>query len=158
LKQHVASAWFSSGAIRVMALVLCVGGVEAAPKSTDAKANTPAATGTAPEPASKPVVLPIYFPDLLDLSETLGGLVALASVCKTTMPTSAALRVQAAELIEAEGPLAELRGPLVGRFNRGFSSHAFAHPMCTASSRLLMDRQLERARLLTAQLSTRFKG
>jgi uncharacterized protein (TIGR02301 family) len=132
-----------------------------APSKAQTKAS-PKVTGTtgetAPAPAVAPSAPPVYFPDLLVLSEALGTLVALGAICTDVVPTSATLRAQAAELIEAEGQDGVLRGQLVGRFNRGFSSHAFAHPVCTAATRSLIERQMDRTKAITSQLATRFKG
>jgi uncharacterized protein (TIGR02301 family) len=112
-----------------------------------APAAKPASPKSEPAPAEPDG--PAYEPQLLKLSEIMGSLAYLRTLCGGA--EAQAWHERMAALVEAEGRTPQRRNRLTAAFNRGFKAYAWTHRTCTdasqeAASRLAGDgEQLSRA-------------
>jgi predicted secreted protein len=137
--------------------------------------------GVAPAPA--PLVAeappPAYEPQLLRLSEVMGALAYLQTVCDApggaapvtsassgAASSDAALdtardkawrdRMEALMTAEEAGP--SRREKLAGAFNRGWQGYQYSYRICTPNAQLARSRFLEEGASLAHDISTRFRA
>ena len=106
--------------------------------------------GTVPKTTS----VPPYETQLLRLSEILGAVHYLSSICKTN--ETAAWREQMTRLIEAEKPEPERRRRLVDQFNRGYRGFSDTYLRCTPSAELAFDRYITEGADIAKEIVTRY--
>ena len=108
------------------------------------------------EVAGPPVVEPSapYDTQLLRLSEVLGSLHYLRSLCKTEEGTR--WRDAMSEIVTLEEPSPSRRSRLISRFNRGYRGLDEVYRSCTETARLAGDRYLDEAGRLTAGIVQRY--
>ena len=107
------------------------------------RSQSPAAK-PAEQPAPEPTA-PLYEPQLLQLSEIMGSLAYLRTLCGGREAQDWRARMSA--LIEAEGRTPQRRDRLTAAFNRGFKAYSLTHRSCTetsqeASSRLAAEGEM----------------
>ena len=151
----------------VLALGLAVGAPLVAPAQqrggappAQAARTTPAKPGEAakpsePTPPPEPPAPP-YEKDLLRLSEIVGSLAFLRSLCTAADATEWPKRMQA--LLETEGTTPGRRERLAGAYNRGYSSYALTYRTCTPSAAEATARYLKEGEQLSRNLAGRFGG
>ena len=111
--------------------------------------------GGAPEPgADEP--LPPYEPQLERLSELLGTLTYLRSLCGRGDATEWRKRMMA--LLDAEAKGESRRNRLAGAYNRGFRGYQATYHTCTPSADLVMTRFLVESDRLARDLTARYSG
>jgi len=111
----------------------------------------------APEPAPAPESpAPPYEKDLLRLSEILGSLAFLRTLCSAPDATEWQKRMQA--LLEAEGTTPGRRDRLAGAYNRGYRGYALTYRTCTASAAEATLRYLKEGEQLSRDLAGRYGG
>src|SRR4051812_27056026 len=90
-----------------------------------------AAPAKPPEPAAPPSEAPPppYEKDLLRLSEVVGSLAFLRSLCAGPDATEWPKRMQA--LLDSEGATPARRERLAGAYNRGYRGYALTYRSCT---------------------------
>jgi len=128
-------------------------------------ANKPVALAKAEAPA--PAVVegppPPYEPQLLRLSEIMGALAYLQTICAT--PTAAISsaenppwreRMQDLMAAEAAGPTR--REKLAGAFNRGLRGYEFSYRACTPNAMLARRRFLDEGAQITHEISTQYRA
>jgi uncharacterized protein (TIGR02301 family) len=137
------------------------------PKSaSDAKPKTPEpAKGQTVDANAAPAVEgppPPYEPQLLRLSEIMGALTYLQTVCAASgdgVATPAApWREQMENLISAEGAGPSRREKLAGAYNRGLQGYAFSYRVCTPNARLARQRFLDEGAQLAHDISARYRA
>lgn len=118
--------------------------------------QAPAASGPPQVPPEPPDIPLAYEPELLRLSETLGVIAYLGSLCEP--PAADGWRQRARQIIDAEGVTQARKERLAGAFNRGYFGHQAMHRACTDAARLVIDRRVGEARRITQDIATRFGG
>lgn len=119
-----------------------------------AQAQRPAAPKPpveAPEPAPPP-----YEPQLLKLSEIMGSLAYLRTLCAGREAEEWRTRMTA--LIEAEGRTPERRERLTTAFNRGFRAYSVTHRSCSDGSQEASSRLAGEGERLARVLAGRYGG
>jgi uncharacterized protein (TIGR02301 family) len=118
----------------------------------------------APQPESPP---PPYEPQLLRLSEIMGALAVLESICGFAAPDKpksqdsqtpeSAWRESMQKLMESQdaGPLQRER--LAGAYNRGLRGYEYFHRQCTASADLARRRFLDEGGRLAHDIATQYR-
>jgi uncharacterized protein (TIGR02301 family) len=106
---------------------------------------------TVPEPPPPP-----YEKELLRLSEVMGSLAFLRSLCATSDAGEWPKRMQA--LLETEGTTAGRRERLAGAYNRGYRGYALTYRVCTPSATEAMTRYLKEGETLSRNLAGRYGG
>jgi uncharacterized protein (TIGR02301 family) len=140
----------------VAALLLSVLCVASANAQQRPRAAPPAKAEPAkPEPPPEPPPA-AYEPELLRLSEVLGTLSYMTTLCE--QPGSDSWQLRMVQLLEAEGSTVVRKERLAGAYNRGYLGHQPAHRVCTDRSKLVIDRMLEQGQRLTRELATRYSG
>lgn len=97
---------------------------------------------------------PVYEPQLMRLSEIMGSLHYLRTLCSA--PEDGAWRREMQALIDAEAQSTERRERLTQSFNRGYSGFEATHRSCTPAAQELSRRYVEEGRRLVRDLATRF--
>ncbi len=114
----------------------------------------------APIIEQKPVELaPPYEGSLLSLSETMGSLSFLSTLCEPQTDeatTGKVWRIKAQQLLEAEGVSEPRKRIFIGRFNAGYNSYAQIYRTCTDNAVLAKSRLLEQGAKLTSELTSRY--
>ena len=105
----------------------------------------------APEPPPPP-----YEKELLRLSEVMGSLAFLRSLCATSDAGEWPKRMQA--LLETEGTTPGRRERLAGAYNRGYRGYALTYRVCTPSATEAMTRYLKEGETLSRNLAGRYGG
>lgn len=137
-----------SGMQRLAALLVLT--VLAAPPAAAQTARAPA-----PEVVPPPAALQApYEPQLLRLSEIIGALHYLRTLCQG--PEEGAFRREMQSLLDAEAAGGERRERLVQAFNRGYGGFEQTHRTCTAAARIATRRYVTEARRLVADLTSRY--
>jgi uncharacterized protein (TIGR02301 family) len=113
--------------------------------------QTPPAPPPAPEPPPPP-----YEPQLLALSEIMGSLAYLRTLCGGK--EAEGWRERMAALIESEGRSPERRERLTGAYNRGFRAYSLTHRLCTPGSREAAARLAADGERLARALAGRYGG
>lgn len=124
----------------------------AQPRPTPAPAK-PAETAPTPPPEIPP---PPYEKDLLRLSEVLGSLAFLRSLCGGADAPEWQKRMQA--LMDAEGASPTRRERLAGAYNRGYRGYAITYRVCTPSATEATTRFLKEGENLSRSLAGRYGG
>lgn len=98
--------------------------------------SAPPATGGEPEvteeAAAAPLPPPVYEPQLLRLSEILGSLYFLRTLCGAD--DAAFWQGEMRQLLSAEDPGETRKTRLIGRFNHGFETFHSVYRHCTPSA------------------------
>ncbi|MFD1702834.1 TIGR02301 family protein [Methylopila henanensis] len=127
----------------------------AAQPAADRKAPPrPAQAEPAPPPPQQPQAAPPYERQLLRLSEMLGALHHLRSVCSATDANT--WRDRMAALIEAEAPAPDRRDRLAGAFNDSYRAWARSYRACTPAAELAVRRFLDETSQLVADVNERY--
>ncbi|MCO5090723.1 TIGR02301 family protein [Bosea sp. (in: a-proteobacteria)] len=111
----------------------------------------PATAEPAPEPPPPP-----YEPQLLQLSEIMGSLSYLRTLCGGREAQD--WRARMAALIEAEGRTPQRRERLTSAFNRGFKAYSLTHRSCTDASQEASARLAAEGEALSRALAGRYGG
>lgn len=106
-----------------------------------------------PPPAEPP---PPYEKELLRLSEVVGSLAFLRSLCAGPDASEWPKRMQA--LIETEGTTPGRRDRLAGAYNRGYQGFALTYRTCTPSAAEATTRYLKEGEQLSRSLTGRYGG
>ena len=147
----------------VTVLIAIVAGVLAAAPATAQQGRTTAPAGgraapakpTEPAPAPEPLA-PAYDKELLRLSEVVGSLAFLRSLCAGSDAAEWPKRMQA--LLEAEGTTPARRERLAGAYNRGYRGYALTYRTCTPSAAEATARYLKEGESLSRNLAGRYGG
>jgi uncharacterized protein (TIGR02301 family) len=107
-----------------------------------------------PAPAEPPP--PSYEAELLRLSEIVGALAFLRSLCQTPDAAEWPRRMQA--LLSAEGTTAGRRERLAGAYNRGYRGFSLTYRTCTDSAAEATARYLQEGDTLSRNLANRYGG
>ncbi|HEX2724321.1 MAG TPA: TIGR02301 family protein, partial [Beijerinckiaceae bacterium] len=99
---------------------------------------------------------PPYEKDLLRLSEIVGSLAFLRSLCASSDAAEWPKRMQA--LLESEGTTPGRRERLAGAYNRGYRGYALTYRVCTPSATEAMARYLKEGEALSRNLAGRYGG
>lgn len=99
---------------------------------------------------------PVYEPQLLKLSEIIGSLAYLRTLCGAAEARHWHDRMTA--LVEAEGRTPQRRNRLTAAFNRGFKAYALTHRSCTDASQEAASRLAGEGEQLSRALSGRYGG
>ncbi len=119
----------------------------------------PAAKPPATKPAEPPApesTAPPYEPQLLQLSEIMGSLAYLRTICGGREAQD--WRTRMAALIEAEGRTPQRRDRLTAAFNRGFKAYSLTHRSCTEASQEASSRLAAEGEVLSRALAGRYGG
>lgn len=117
----------------------------------------PAPVSPAPVPAP-PETPPPYERQLLRLSEILGALEWLTSVCgqDTAAKANGEWRARMLALIESEGATSQRRERLAGGYNRGYRGYETTYRACTPNARLVIARFLEEGGRIARDVGNRY--
>jgi uncharacterized protein (TIGR02301 family) len=121
------------------------------PRSAPATPAKPAEPPPAPEPPPPP-----YEKEMLRLSEIVGALAFLRSLCAASDAGEWPARMQA--LLETEGTTPARRERLAGAYNRGYRGYALTYRACTASATEASARYLKEGESLSRNLAGRYGG
>jgi uncharacterized protein (TIGR02301 family) len=124
---------------------------EVIPEAPTENAETPAED--APPPLAEPPP-PIYEDQLLRLSEILGALSFLRTLCGES--DGDAWREEMRTLLAAEHPGPQRRARLTGRFNHGFETFNALYRSCTPSARLSIGHYLAEGAKLSNEVRSRY--
>lgn len=119
-------------------------------------ASPAAAPAPAPPPAPAPSPGQPYDPQLLRLSEILGALSYLSSICDPTHKDPYRAQMQA--LIDAEANASPRRDEYAGAFNRGYRGISTTYTRCTDNARLLIGRFRDEGVAITRQVRSQYGG
>jgi uncharacterized protein (TIGR02301 family) len=111
----------------------------------------PPAPETPPEPPPPP-----YEKDMLRLSEIMGSLAFLRTLCNAADANEWRKRMTA--LIDAEANSQSRREKLAGAYNKGFRAFALTYRGCTSSANVAIERYLAEGRALSRAIAGRFGG
>ncbi|KAA2236082.1 TIGR02301 family protein [Salinarimonas soli] len=136
-----------------------LGAVEPAPAQSQRRSAPPAQAAPAkpetPPPAPEPPGAP-YEKELLRLSEILGSLTFLRTLCKESDAGDWRARMEA--LLTAEGTTPGRRERLAGAYNRGFKGFALTYRACTPNAQAAVARYVREGESLSRTLAGRFGG
>lgn len=136
-----------------LTLALCASAL-AQPAQPPRQAAPPPAEIPAPAPLETP---PPYERQLLRLSELLGALEWLSSVCgEDPAKTSGQWRARMVALIESEGATAQRRERLAGAYNRGYRGYETTYRACTPNARLVIMRFLDEGGRIARDIGNRY--
>ena len=138
----------------LVALVLVPMVAQAQQRPQQPAAKPPAAK-PAEQPAPEPTAPP-YEPQLLQLSEIMGSLAYLRTLCGGREAQDWRTRMSA--LIEAEGRTPQRRDRLTAAFNRGFKAYSLTHRSCTEASQEASSRLAAEGEVLSRALAGRYGG
>jgi uncharacterized protein (TIGR02301 family) len=129
------------------------------------KAPEPAKSQTANIDPTAPVVEgppPPYEPQLLRLSEIMGALSYLQTICGApsagSAASGAAWREQMENLMNAEAAGPSRREKLAGAYNRGLRGYEFSYHACTSNAQLARRRFLDEGAQLSHEISARYRA
>jgi uncharacterized protein (TIGR02301 family) len=105
----------------------------------------------APEPPPAP-----YEKDLLRLSEIIGSLAFLRSLCATSDAGEWPQKMQA--LLEAEGTTPGRRERLAGAYNKGYNAFSLTYRVCTPAADEATTRYVQEGNRLAHSIAGRFGG
>jgi uncharacterized protein (TIGR02301 family) len=120
-------------------------------RGAPAAAAKPAEPPPAPEPPPPP-----YEKEMLRLSEIVGALAFLRSLCAAPDAGEWPARMQA--LLETEGTTPARRERLAGAYNRGYRGYALTYRTCTPSATEASARYLKEGDTLSRNLAGRYGG
>lgn len=109
-----------------------------------------------PPPAAVPDALlqAPYEPQLLRLSEIMGALHYLRTLCPS--PETGGWRREMQALIDAEATTAERRERLVQSFNRGYGGFEATYRSCTPAARVATRRYVDEGLRIVGDITSRF--
>ncbi|MFI5014385.1 MAG: TIGR02301 family protein [Hyphomicrobiales bacterium] len=110
-----------------------------------------AATAPPPQPQAQP-----YDAQLLRLSEILGALSYLNSICEPSQKDP--FRPQMQALLDAEATTSPRREEFAGAYNRGYRGLAATYARCTENARALISRFREEGVAITRQVRSMYGG
>jgi uncharacterized protein (TIGR02301 family) len=139
------------------------------------KSPKAAKAGPAKAEAAAPVVEgppPPYEPQLLRLSEIMGALAWLQTICaeptarvaiasssaEAALSAEAPWRDRMQDLMGAEGAGPARREKLAGAFNRGLRGYQFSYRVCTPSAQLARRRFLDEGGQIAHDISTQYRA
>jgi uncharacterized protein (TIGR02301 family) len=119
-------------------------------------AAPPRAPKVAPQPDAQPPVeiTTPYDPDLQRLSEILGALHFLRSICG--YDEGQKWRDEAQSLIDAEAPTGKRHDQMVQSFNRGYLGFRQSYRTCTPAARIIIRRYLEEGAQIARDVTARY--
>jgi len=132
------------------------GASQAAPQGARTTPAKPGEAQTAPEPTPPEPPAASYEKDLLRLSEIVGSLAFLRTLCSAPDATEWPKRMQA--LLETEGTTPARRERLAGAYNRGYRGYALTYWTCTPSAAEATLRYLQEGERLSRDLAGRYGG
>jgi uncharacterized protein (TIGR02301 family) len=122
--------------------------------------GTPPQTRPAPakpaEPPPPEPPAPPYDKDLLRLSEIMGSLAFLRTLCAASDAPEWSKRMQA--LLDAEGTTPQRRERMAGAYNRGYRGYALTYRTCTPSATEATTRFMKEGEVLSRSLAGRYGG
>jgi uncharacterized protein (TIGR02301 family) len=119
--------------------------------------GAPAAPAKPPEPPPAPEPPPPpYEKELLRLSEILGSLTFLRTLCGERDAAEWRRRMEA--ILETEGSSAGRRERLAGAFNRGYRGFALTYRVCTPNAQAAVARYVQEGETLSRALAGRYGG
>lgn len=107
------------------------------------------------QPAQPPAATP-YEPELLRLSEIIGALAYLRTLCGAD--DGDAWRAKMSALLAAEGDSQTRREQLAGAYNKGFRDYELIYRSCTPNAHEVISRYLAEGAQLTRDVTARFGG
>lgn len=117
--------------------------------------SPPRAPKVAPQPDTAPVEITTpYDPDLQRLSEILGALHFLRSICGNDEGQK--WRDEAQSLIDAEAPSGKRHDQMVQSFNRGYLGFRQSYRTCTPAARIIIRRYLEEGAQIARDVTARY--
>lgn len=121
-----------------------------------AKQPAPAATPAQPDLAvpARPTGPPPYDEELLRLSEILGSMHYLRTLCGGN--EGSLWREQMQDLLDSEQPDADRRARFVDRFNRGYEGFRAVYRTCTAAATEAMDRYMDEGGRIARDVIARY--
>jgi uncharacterized protein (TIGR02301 family) len=130
-------------------------GQEQQPPARPRPPGPPRAPRVAPQPDTPPpeVTTP-YDPDLQRLSEILGALHFLRSICG--FDEGQKWRDEAQSLINAEAPSGKRHDQMVQSFNRGYLGFRQSYRTCTPAARIIIRRYLEEGAQIARDVTARY--
>jgi uncharacterized protein (TIGR02301 family) len=117
--------------------------------------QTPPQSQPEPPPPPEPPPAP-YEKELLRLSEILGSLTFLRTLCQERDAAEWRRRMEA--IMETEGTSPGRRERLAGAFNRGYRAFALTYRVCTPNAHAAVARYVREGEALTRTLAGRFGG
>ncbi len=143
-------------ALVALAAVLAAGPV-AAQQGSGRRTPPPAQPSAPPEPAPAPEPPPPpYEKELLRLSEILGSLTFLRTLCGERDAAEWRRRMEA--ILETEGSSVGRRERLAGAFNRGYRGFALTYRVCTPNAQAAVARYVQEGETLSRALAGRYGG
>lgn len=142
-----------------LALLLLTPGASLAQSRGSGGRGEPQAAPKPPEPPPAPAPEappPPYEKDLLRLSEVLGSLAFLRTLCGDADAPEWQKRMQA--LMDAEGASPTRRDRLAGAYNRGYRGYSVTYRVCTPSASEAATRYLKEGEDLSRGLAGRYGG
>ncbi|MDP4595006.1 MAG: TIGR02301 family protein [Beijerinckiaceae bacterium] len=97
---------------------------------------------------------PPYEPKLLRLSEIMGALAFLQSLCASD--EGAEWRTSMQQLIASEGKTPEQKARLAGAYNAGYRGYQLNYRRCTDNARLVISRYFSEGGKIAQDLATRY--
>jgi uncharacterized protein (TIGR02301 family) len=149
---------------RALALILLVAALAGAMPAAaqqgrgQPQRGAPAAPAKPPEPPPPPPEPPPapYEKELLRLSEIVGSLAFLRSLCSGADAAEWPRRMQS--LLEAEGTSPGRRERLAGAYNKGYRGYALTYRTCTPSADEATARYIKEGEALSRNLAGRYGG
>jgi uncharacterized protein (TIGR02301 family) len=144
--------------VRIVLAALCLGATPLLAQPRPPAPPPAAAQGGAaiPQQDTAPEPLPPYNGDLLNLSQTMGAIAFLRTLC--TGSDEPVWRERMASLIESEAKTVARREMLAGAYNQGFRGYALTYRTCTESAQEALVRLARDGERLSRALSGRFGG
>lgn len=111
----------------------------------------------APAPPPRPVLPAEYERPILELSETMGSLAFLTTLCRPA-PGQNPWRRRMEELVESEGNANANREKLMGAYNQGYSAFSTTYRQCTDAARAARSVLVREAARLARDIERRYGG
>ena len=142
----------------VVALAVALAGSAYAQQGRGGQRAAPAPQPQQPAPAQPQAEPPPppYEKELLRLSEVMGSLAFLRSLCAAKDAPEWPRRMQA--LLDAEGTTPARKERLAGAYNRGYRGFAVTYRVCTDSAAEATARYLKEGEALSRGIAGRFGG
>jgi uncharacterized protein (TIGR02301 family) len=147
----------------VLLVLVALGLNVVSPAGAQGRSSQPPSRSTPPAPA-KPVEPPPapepppppYEKEMLRLSEIVGALAFLRTLCAAADAKEWPTRMQA--LLDTEGTTPARRERLAGAYNRGYRGYALTYRTCTESATEASARYLKEGETLSRNLAGRYGG
>ncbi|MBN8532866.1 MAG: TIGR02301 family protein [Rhizobiales bacterium] len=117
----------------------------------------PAAPAAQPATPPRSVLPAEYERPILELSETMGSLAFLTTLCRPA-PGQNPWRRRMEELVESEGSANANREKLMGAYNQGFSAFSTTYRQCTDAARAARSVLVREAARLAREIERRYGG